>query len=337
MSSTATTIAAARGEAGRRGQIIPPQSVENGYDQAWYPICLSTELIDGQVLSVDFMNGRVIAVRDANGSPHVLSAFCRHLGADLAGGDLVDGTVRCPYHHWRYDMQGQCVATAIDKAPPGAKLFRFPVHEGMGIVWAFNGAEPLFDPPSWDVPESQMAFVAAKEYIENNDHFVPFSNSCDIQHLVVVHGMKLDINPESVKITPHTLEYLQSQDAPGMGHLDMLIHLHGSSTLLLSSMTMGRMMYMVSCGRPLPGNRTQIYQACGTPRRDVPGHEQMAAAMNNQSLNFGRQLFNEDRPTFSRISFRQDILTHSDRMLARYFEWVRAYPRTSIACDYIAT
>lgn len=337
MSSTATTIATARDEAGKRGQIIPPQSVENGYDQAWYPICLSTELVDGQILSVDFMNGRVIAVRDANGSPHVLSAFCRHLGADLAGGDLVDGTVRCPYHHWRYDMQGQCVATAIDKAPAAAKLFRFPVHEGMGIVWAFNGAEPLFDPPTWDVPESQMAFVAAKEYIEDNDHFVPFSNSCDIQHLVVVHGMKLDINPESVKITPHTIEYLQSQDAPGMGHLDMLIHMHGSSTLLLSSMTMGRMMYMVSCGRPLPGNRTQIYQACGTPRRDVPGDEQMAAAMNNQSLNFGRQLFNEDRPTFSRISFRQDILTHSDRMLARYFDWVRAYPRTSIACDYIAT
>jgi hypothetical protein len=69
----------------------------------------------------------------------------------------------------------------------------------------------------------------------------------------------------------------------------------------------------------------------------VPGDEQMAAAMNNQSLAFGRQLMNEDRPTFSRISFRQDTLTHSDRMLAKYFDWVRAYPRTSVACDYIAT
>jgi hypothetical protein len=122
-----------------------------------------------------------------------------------------------------------------------------------------------------------------------------------------------------------------------MGHLDMMIHMHGSNTLLLWSKTMGRMMYMMSCGRPLPGNRTQIYQACGTPRRDVPGDEQMAAAMNNQSLAFGRQLMNEDRPTFSRISFRQDILTHSDRMLAKYFDWVRAFPRTSVACDYIAT
>jgi phenylpropionate dioxygenase-like ring-hydroxylating dioxygenase large terminal subunit len=337
MSTAATELEAARAVQGKRGQAIPPQSVEHGYDQSWYPICMSSELPAGQILSVEFMNGRVIALRDADGKPHVLSAFCRHLGADLAGGELLDGTLRCPYHHWRYDMQGQCVATAIDKAPAAAKLFRFPVHEGLGFVWAFNGTEPLFDPPAWEVPEARMAIVTAKEYIDKNDHFVAFSNSCDIQHLTVVHGIKLDINPESVRITPHMIEYLQSQDAPGMGHLDLMIRMHGSNAILLWSETMGRMMYMMSCGRPLPGNRTQMYQAAGTPRRDVPGDEQMAAAMNKQSLAFGRQLMAEDRPTLDRISFRQDVLTHSDRMLAKYFDWVRAFPRSSVACDYIAT
>jgi hypothetical protein len=63
----------------------------------------------------------------------------------------------------------------------------------------------------------------------------------------------------------------------------------------------------------------------------------MAAAMNTQTLAFGRQLMTEDRPTFSRMSFRQDILTNSDRVLAKYFDWVRAFPRSSLACDFIAT
>jgi phenylpropionate dioxygenase-like ring-hydroxylating dioxygenase large terminal subunit len=337
MSTPATRLASAARLNTNRGEIIPPQSVEHGYDQTWYPICLASELEPGRILSVDFLNGRVIALRDAGGRAHVLSAFCRHLGADLAGGDLVDGTVRCPYHHWRYDMQGQCVATAIDRAPAAAKLFRFPVHEGMGLVWAFNGTEPLFDPPEWEVPESEMTVVATQEQIEPADHFVPFSNSCDIQHLIVVHGMKLEINPEGMTITPHSIQYLQSQDAPGMGHLDMWIRMHGSNTLLLWSKTMGRMMYMMSCGRPLPGNRTQIYQAAATPRREAPGDAQMAAAMINQSLGFARQLMKEDGPTIARISFRQDILTHSDQVLAKYFDWVKAFPRTNVACDYIAT
>jgi hypothetical protein len=63
----------------------------------------------------------------------------------------------------------------------------------------------------------------------------------------------------------------------------------------------------------------------------------MAAAMINQSLGFARQLMKEDGPTIGRISFRQDVLTHSDRVLAKYFDWVRAFPRTNVACDFIAT
>ena len=337
MSSAAVDLPKGTTSQGTRGRVIPPQSVEHGYDQAWYPICLSLELVEGNILSIDFMNGRVIAVRDSAGRAHVLSAFCRHLGADLAGGDLIDGTVRCPYHHWRYDMQGQCVATAIDRAPAAAKLYTFPVHEGMGIVWAFNGPAPLYDPPCWELPDSELTIVAAKEMIEPVDHFVVFSNSCDIQHLIVVHGMKLEINPEGVEIAPHSIKYLQEQDAPGMGHLSMWINMVGTNTLLLWSRTMGRMMYMMSSGKPLPGNRTQIYQAAGTQNRlKVPGDQQMAAAMINQSLAFGRQLMKEDTPTFERISFREDILTHSDRMLAKYFEWVRAFPRSIEACEHIA-
>lgn len=319
-----------------RGQIIEPQGV-GGYDATWYPICLSSELEPGKILSVEFMNGRVIAVRDVDGTPHVLSAFCRHLGADLAGGTIVDGTVRCPYHHWRYDYQGQCVATAIDRAPAAAKLFRFPVHEGLGFVWAFNGTEPLFDPPAFELPDAQLVMHARAEDLMNCDHFVPFSNSCDIQHLKVVHGMQLEVNPQDMKITPHSIDYIQEQVAPGMGHLRLRINMVGSNTLLLSGPTMGRMMYLLSTARPLPGNRTQIYQSAATPRREgVPGDEQMAAAMIQQSLKFGRQLMDEDTPILNRISFRQDVLTHSDRVLALYFDWVRQFPRSSVACDFIA-
>jgi phenylpropionate dioxygenase-like ring-hydroxylating dioxygenase large terminal subunit len=217
-------------------------------------------------------------------------------------------------------------------------LFKFPVHEGMGLVWAFNGHEPLFEPPAWELPESSLIVNATQEQIEPVDHFVPFSNSCDIQHLTVVHGIKLDINPQDMEVTRFSIKYLQEQVDPRMGPLSLWINMHGSNTLLLWAPIMGRPMYMMSSGRPLPGNRTQIYQAAATPVTDEsPDDQAAAAAMIQQSLAWARKLMQEDGPVISRISFREDTLTHSDRVLAKYFDWVRQFPRSSAACDYIAT
>src|SRR5690606_1079985 len=281
---------------GTRGRRLDPQGV-GGYDQTWYPICFSSELETGRIVSVEWMNGRVIVIRDTQGKPHALSAFCRHLGADLAGGDVVDGTVRCPYHHWRYDMDGQCVATAIDRAPPAAKLFRFPAHEGYGFVWAFNGTEPLFPPPALDVPEDTLHFAAESLGILPVEHSIAFSNCCDIQHLKAVHGLQLEINPEHVKVTPYSIQYIQDQIAPGLGAMRLHIHLMGSAALSLKNSSTPVPTYLFSAGRPLAGGRHHLYQVAAVPRRpDAPDDAAAAKLAIEQLLAFGRQLVAEDTP-----------------------------------------
>ena len=35
-------------------------------------------------------------------------AWCPHLGADLSVGQIVDGRLRCAYHHWSFDGSGAC-------------------------------------------------------------------------------------------------------------------------------------------------------------------------------------------------------------------------------------
>ena len=49
--------------------------------------------------------------RDDNGVPHVLDAYCPHLGADLgAGGQVVGECLQCPFHGWEFrGSDGQCV------------------------------------------------------------------------------------------------------------------------------------------------------------------------------------------------------------------------------------
>ena len=124
------------------------------FSQTWFPICLSEQLPCGAVVGTDFLSGRVVAFRGASGRAQVLSAYCIHLGADLSVGTVVDDTLECRFHHWRYGADGVCTTTGIgDPVPRQARVYYFPTVEKYGIVWAFNGDEPLFSLPDLPYPE----------------------------------------------------------------------------------------------------------------------------------------------------------------------------------------
>ncbi len=132
------------------------------FPQSWYPMALAREVGPDDLLGVDFLDTRVIVYRDAQGRPVVQGAYCPHLGADLSQGQLVDGQVRCPFHHWRFDAEGRCVHIPTgDKLPPGALVATYPSAEAWGLIWAFNGTAPLFAPPRMpDADEESLRFVS---------------------------------------------------------------------------------------------------------------------------------------------------------------------------------
>src|SRR5262245_13585453 len=111
-----------------------------GFHRCWYPVALSRDVTAGSVIGRDFLGSRIAAYRDAQGRPVVQSAWCPHLGADLSLGQIVDGHLRCPYHHWSFGADGACASIPTgDKIPPGARIFTYPAEEAWDIVWAFNG------------------------------------------------------------------------------------------------------------------------------------------------------------------------------------------------------
>src|SRR3546814_42417 len=89
------------------GKAVPFEGEGGVFTQSWFPICLSSAATSHFVRGFDFLDGRVIVFRDEHGLAHVTSAYCPHLGADLAEGDMIEGQVRCIFHHWRYDGQGR--------------------------------------------------------------------------------------------------------------------------------------------------------------------------------------------------------------------------------------
>ena len=69
------------------------------YLKNWNPLMLAKDLPEGKIVGVDFLGTRVIVYRGPDGKPVVQSAYCPHVGADLAEGCLINGAVRCAYHH----------------------------------------------------------------------------------------------------------------------------------------------------------------------------------------------------------------------------------------------
>ncbi|WP_264931072.1 Rieske 2Fe-2S domain-containing protein [Streptomyces sp. A012304] len=129
-----------------RADAYPMPSVPYG----WYAVLRSTELRPGRVVSLHYFGRALVAFRGTDGRASVRDAYCPHYGAHLGvGGKVVDGTLQCPFHGWRFAADGRCVKAPFAARTPKVSLGGFPVREHSGLVFVHVGPGE----PSWDVPE----------------------------------------------------------------------------------------------------------------------------------------------------------------------------------------
>lgn len=108
-------IASSRGMPGRA--YTDPQLFEFERDQVlgktWAGLAFASELpLNGSLLPVDFMGLPLLVTRNQQGEINVFHNVCRHRGMTLvaAAQDHARG-VRCPYHSWFYDLNGNLKTT----------------------------------------------------------------------------------------------------------------------------------------------------------------------------------------------------------------------------------
>jgi nitrite reductase (NADH) small subunit/3-phenylpropionate/trans-cinnamate dioxygenase ferredoxin subunit len=64
-------------------------------------VCRLDELKPGEGKTVVVGDKLIALFRDETGC-HAIDDTCPHMGASLAGGDLENGIVTCPWHGWRF-------------------------------------------------------------------------------------------------------------------------------------------------------------------------------------------------------------------------------------------
>ena len=88
----------------------------------WQPVALSEELPepDGAPLRVTVMGENLVAFRDTEGRVGLMDRVCPHRGADMFFGRNEECGLRCVYHGWKFDVDGNC--TELPSEPPDSSF-----------------------------------------------------------------------------------------------------------------------------------------------------------------------------------------------------------------------
>jgi len=89
----------------------------------WIPAVLSEELPgpDCDPVRVTLLGEKLIAFRDTNGDVGLIDNFCPHRRASLFFGRNEECGLRCVYHGWKFDVNGDCVDMPSEPAESNFK------------------------------------------------------------------------------------------------------------------------------------------------------------------------------------------------------------------------
>ena len=135
----------------------------------WTPVCLLEEVSepDGDPVKARVFGEDLVVFRDTDGRVGVMDEYCPHRRASLVYGRNEEGGLRCLYHGWKMDVEGNVLEMVSEPAASGmvdkVKHKAYPVKEWGGMVWAYMGPAdtmPAFEPPAWAPTEDTRVSIA---------------------------------------------------------------------------------------------------------------------------------------------------------------------------------
>lgn len=142
----------------------------------WTPVCLIEEVSepDGTPVKARVFGEDLVVFRDTKGRVGVMDEYCPHRRVSLVFGRNEDCGLRCLYHGWKMDVEGNVLEMVSEPAASGmaqkVKHLAYPVKEWGGFVWAYMGpkeTQPEFVPPAW-APTADVRVTIAKALIPCN-------------------------------------------------------------------------------------------------------------------------------------------------------------------------
>lgn len=176
----------------------------------WMPALLAEELpeADGDPVRLRLLGIDMVAFRDSDGRIGILDALCPHRRANLFFGRNEECGLRCAYHGWKFDVDGNCVDMPSEDESStyrnNIKARAYPTHVAGGAVWAYLGprdSEPPFPAFEWtSLPSGQ---VTATKRMQDCNWAQAVEGGIDSAHISFVHRKLSDLKPGAADETVH--------------------------------------------------------------------------------------------------------------------------------------
>jgi phenylpropionate dioxygenase-like ring-hydroxylating dioxygenase large terminal subunit len=143
---------------------------------------------------VKILGEDLVAFRDSNGKPGIIDAYCPHRGAPMFFARNEEEGIRCLYHGWKFDVNGQCVD--MPNIPHGETAknrmhtISYPAIESANMIWVYMGPEDR-KPPFPEFPytaEVSKENVYVTRYEINCNWLQAMEGDYDPSHAMFVHS-----------------------------------------------------------------------------------------------------------------------------------------------------
>mgnify|MGYP000199228971 FL=1 len=175
----------------------------------WTGVAFSKDIPNnGDALPINFLGFPLLVVRNQEGEVVVFQNICRHRGMILVNEKKnIRGTIRCPYHSWSYNLDGNLRATPhvggpgqnahedINKKELGLTKINSTVYLGVIFVNISGNADP-FEKVNRNLLSRWCEFDKSLFYSNTDSSFIlelncnwklAVENYCESYHLPWVH------------------------------------------------------------------------------------------------------------------------------------------------------
>lgn len=162
----------------------------------WFPVAASSEIRTGTSKPVRLLGEDLLLFRTPDSRLGLIAEHCTHRRASLHCGLIDEEGIACPYHGWKFDHAGRCLAMPAELTPKPQLLKRantvaYPVEELGGLVFAYLGPSPTPLLPRYDLYVADNALRDIGRALIPCNWLQIMENSVDPTHVEWLHGHHL--------------------------------------------------------------------------------------------------------------------------------------------------